>query len=88
MENNRDNLGKKAKDKITGFSGIIVTKLICLFGCNQYGIAGQAYDDKEQKRAPTEYFDEGRVEILGDGITAAEVSVDRPGADFNADAPR
>lgn len=83
------NLGKKAKDKITNFEGIIVGKIEYLFGCNQYGIAGQKYDDKEQKRAPTEWFDEGRIEILGEGITAIEVAADSgPGADFNFDTPR
>ncbi len=82
------NLGKKAKDKITNFEGIIIGKISYLFGCDQYGIAGQNYDAKEQKRAPTEWFDEGRVEILGDGIAASEVQVEKPGADFNFDTPR
>ena len=82
-----DNLGKKAKDKITNFEGIIVGKITYLFGCNQYGLAGQTYDAKENKRAPTEWFDEGRIEIIGEGITAAEVKADKPGADFNADTP-
>lgn len=83
-----EKLGKKAKDKITGFEGIIISKVTYLFGCNQYGIAPQYYDSEKGKRADTEYFDEGRIEILGDGVRADEVSVDEPGADFNADAPK
>lgn len=80
--------GKEARDKITGFKGIIVTKLTCLFGCAQYGIAQQRFDDKEQKRGSTEYFDEGRIEIIGEGINPDEVKVETPGADFNGDAPK
>ena len=29
-------LGKKAKDKVTGFEGIITAKVIYLYGCAQY----------------------------------------------------
>lgn len=81
-------LGKQVKDKITGFEGIAVTKLISLFGCNQYGIAPQIFDKEKGKRGDTEYFDEGRLEITGEGIAAKEVQVEKPGADFNNDAPR
>ncbi len=66
-------LGRKAKDKITGFEGILVSRII-LFGCEQWGIARQMFDHKEGKRAPTEYFDDGRIEITGPGITAGEVT--------------
>jgi hypothetical protein len=66
-------LGKLAKDKITGFEGIIIGRTEYLFGCDVYGLAGQAYDPKEAKRAPTEWFDDGRLEIIGAGITVEEV---------------
>lgn len=81
-------LGKKAKDKITGFEGILVSRIIFLFGCEQWGIAGQSFDEKEAKRAPTEYFDDGRIEITGPGIAAEEVTGKIPGPDFNADRPK
>lgn len=81
-------LGKQAKDKITGFEGIVVTKLISLFGCNQYGIASQVFDKEKGKRGETEYFDEGRLEITGIGILPSEVQVEEPGAESNYDAPR
>lgn len=83
----RVKLGVKAKDKITGWEGIVVSQLICLFGCNQWGITGQTMD-KEGKRPNTEYFDEGRIEWTGVGITAEEVAGQKPGADYNSDAPR
>lgn len=83
-----DLLGKQVKDKITGFEGIAVTKLIALFGCCQYGVSARVYDSEKSKRGETEYFDEGRLEVTGPGIAAEEVQADKPGADFNPDAPR
>lgn len=83
------NLGKKAKDKITGFEGIIIGKIIYLFGCHQYGIAPQGYDKEKGTRFETQWFDEGRIEIIGDGITAEEVkSKSGDGPDFNFDSPK
>ena len=70
------NLGKRAKDKITGFEGVIVGKTSYLFGCDVYGITPES---KEGKLNDTCWFDEGRVEILGDGIDPAEVRVNKNG---------
>jgi len=82
-------LGKQVREKITGFEGIVVTKLISLFGCNQYGVVAQGWDrEKSKDRPSTEYFDEGRLEVTGTGIRPSDVQVATPGADFNADAPR
>jgi hypothetical protein len=77
-------LGQKAKDKVTGFEGIIVTRLECLFGCTQYGIAPEA---KDGKVGDTNYFDEGRIEILGRGILPEEVMGSKPGGP-NRDCPK
>jgi len=57
-----ENLGKKAKDQITGFEGIIIGKCHYLTGCDQYGIAPPAFDNKV---ANTEWFDVNRVLITG-----------------------
>ncbi len=72
-------LGKKAKDKISGVEGIIVAKIDYLFGCAQYGIVPPAQDGK---RMDTEYFDEGRIEITGCGITPEEVQSAGPGGEM------
>ena len=80
-----ENLGKKAKDKITGFSGIIIGKIIYLTGCNQYGLTPPI--DKDGKTSSTEWFDESRIEIIGEGVQAKEVTGPIPGG-FNRDAPR
>lgn len=73
-------LGKKAKDKITGFEGIITSKHIYLTGCNQYGI--QPSIDKDGKVPDKGYFDEGRIEIIGDGVSVESVSTEIKGCDF------
>lgn len=64
------NFGKRAKDKITGFEGIIVGKTAYLYGCDVYGITPPAKDGEVKDAC---WFDEGRVEILGDGVDPAEV---------------
>ena len=81
-------LGKQVKDKVTGFEGIAVTQLISLFGCNQYGVTPPVGSKENMKRGDTEYFDEGRLVVIGPGLTAEEVAADKPGCDFNPEAPR
>ncbi|MGE9984848.1 hypothetical protein [Desulfovibrio sp. SGI.169] len=77
------NLGKRAKDKVTGFEGIIVAKVAYLFGCEQYGVAPAAADGKVND---TCYFDAGRVEIVGDGLSFDDVQTETPGG-VNRDMP-
>ena len=73
-------LGKKVKDKITGFEGIATSKHSYLTGCNQFGI--QPPLDEKGKLQQKEYFDEGRLIVTGDGITAEEVTVKENGCDL------
>lgn len=77
------NLGKMAKDKITGLEGYIVSKVTYLLGYEQYGIAPKAEGGKINDTA---YFDVGRVEIMGEGIAASSVQSDEPGG-VARDAP-
>lgn len=78
------NLGKEAKDKITGFEGVIIAKVQYLFGCNQYCIVPKVKDGEIKSG---EWFDEGRIEIIGSGIAPEEVRVDKNGG-INRDVPR
>lgn len=78
------NFGKKAKDKVTGFEGIITAKVLYLFGCSQYGLTPPATDGKTNE---TNYFDEGRIEITGQGIAPEEVRVEKRGG-INRDCPK
>lgn len=77
-------LGKEGKDKITGFKGIITAKVEYLFGCNQYGLAPKVSESGEVKSI--EFFDEGRIEIIGNGIMPEEVQVEKKGG-INRDTP-
>lgn len=74
-------LGKEEVDKITGFKGIIVARAEHLFGCSTYGLAPQHFDAEKNKRGETEWFDEGRLKIVGDGINPSEVKVEKDGCD-------
>lgn len=77
-------LGQEGRDKITGFQGIITSKVEYLFGCKQYGITPKIKDG-EAKNA--EYFDEGRIEVVGSGILPEEVRGEKKGG-VQRDVPR
>ncbi len=76
-------LGKKVRDKITGFEGIAIGKAEYLTGCNQYGVCPPAKDGEIK---PAQWFDEGRLEVIGAGITADQVLSEADGGP-NRDAP-
>lgn len=77
MNNTMDkNLGKQAKDKITGFTGIIIGRIEYLFGCNQYCLAPKAENNSAKE---SQWYDTGRIEIIGEGVTPGEVTADKPG---------
>jgi len=72
-------LGKKAKDKITGYQGILTGKCYYLFGCAQYAInPGVGEDGKLMDIA---WFDEGRIEVIEDFIDPLDVSVSKNGCE-------
>lgn len=55
-----ENLGRKGKDIVTGFEGVIISLIHYLTGCSQYGITPLAKDgDIKDSR----YFDISRVEV-------------------------
>lgn len=49
---------------MTGFEGIIIGKCIYLFGCTQYELAPE---EKDGKVSDTLWFDDGRIEVIGEG---------------------
>ncbi len=73
-------LGKQVKDKITDFEGIATSKHIYLTGCNQFGV--QPKIDKDGKVPDMRYFDEGRLEVTGEGISAESVKSEENGCDY------
>lgn len=76
-------LGRKAKDKITGFEGIVVGCATYITGCDQYCLVPPARDGKVE---PSQWFDEGRIEVTGDGVACSAVQVAKNGGP-NRDAP-
>jgi hypothetical protein len=74
-------LGRQAKDKITGFKGIIIGRTEYLFGCNVYGLSPETLADG--KRMDTEWFDEGRIEIIGRGVLPKEVKAKKNGSEYH-----
>lgn len=71
-------LGQKAKDKITGFEGILTARHQYITGCDQYQLSPDGLDE-DGKLKEMYSFDEGRIEILGPGITKKDVESDKPG---------
>ena len=55
-------LGCKVKDKITGFTGIVIGHVTYISGCNQCLVVPPV--DKDGKRRDGEWFDEQRLEVL------------------------
>ena len=74
-------LGKQGRDKITGYTGIITFHAKHLYGCDTYGLTPKI--DNDGKLGDTCWFDEGRIEITGDGIKPEDMRVNEKGAGDN-----
>ena len=69
-------LGKKVRDKITGFEGIVVGQVAYIYGCKQYAVSAKSVDNKIED---AKWFDEGRIEVIGEGIEPKTVQAELPG---------
>lgn len=56
------NLGDKAKDRITGFTGIIIARTQWLTNCNTYALKYTKLH--ENKPMDAQWFDEPNIEIV------------------------
>lgn len=63
-------LGLAGKDKVTGFEGIITARAQYLTGCDQYSLQPPAKDGDVKAG---QWFDEYRIEIIGEGIAIDSV---------------
>lgn len=70
-------LGLEVKDKITGFTGIITARASYITGCDKYGVTPPV--DKDGKVRDSEWFDDGRLEIIGKGVAVDDVTMAVPG---------
>lgn len=73
--------GAEAKDKVTGFKGIITGRSIWMYGCDQYCLTPPV--DKDGKMVDGKWFDEARIEVVGNGINPETVKADENGADWD-----
>jgi len=69
------------KTKLSGFEGIITGHAKHLTGCDTYGLTPKI--DKDGKVQDCRWFDEGRIEIIGDGILPEDVRAEKNGAGDN-----
>jgi len=80
-------LGVKVKDVITGFTGVVTARCEHITSCNTYAVNPQ--EVSESKPVEPAWFDENRMELIGDGITLPELNNSKPGAgNLNPDGSR
>jgi hypothetical protein len=76
-------LGKRAKDKITGFEGILVGRSSFLTGCDQFLLQPEV--KKDNSLAEPHWFDEGRLTtVRGKEILPSAVRAKKNGCDYSA----
>lgn len=79
-------LGKEVKYKITGFKGIVTGHAEYLTGCDQYLVQPECQSNVESY-PESHWFDEGRLNIIGDKLTKDDVKGCENGCDYN-NAPK
>ncbi len=75
-------LGRKVKDKVTGFAGVTTGFVTYITGCNQALVAAPS---KDGKPGDTNWFDEQRLEYADDGKSRIVLDNSKtPGFDYAA----
>lgn len=74
------NFGKKGRDKVTGFTGVITARCDYMYGCSQYCLTPGV--DKDGKLKDNGWFDSGRIEVLEEEIIPDDVQAEKPGCEF------
>ena len=78
--NFESNLGEFARDKVTGFEGIITAYAKHLYGCDSYFLTPRV--TKDMKREDSGWFDVGRIAIIkGKGINPKTVKAEKNGGE-------
>lgn len=78
-------LGTEVKDKVSEYRGKVLVAVENLHNCNQYYVEQSV--DKDGKMQGGNWFDEGRLMVVGKGITPEEVVAPKRGSVFNRDLP-
>ncbi|MFB5759038.1 hypothetical protein [Paenibacillus medicaginis] len=78
-------LGTEVKDKVSGFEGKVLMTVEYLHNCSQYYVEPPV--DKDGKPREGQFYDEGRLAVIGEGIAPEEVAVPKRGSLFTRDQP-
>lgn len=80
-------LGHKVRDKVTGFTGIAISRNEWLIGCTRIGVKPQGLH--EGKTIELEWFDEPQLEDLGDaGLEIETANITETAAPTKPGGPR
>ncbi|TVY09911.1 hypothetical protein [Paenibacillus cremeus] len=79
-------LGTEVQDKVSGFRGKVLVVIENLHNCNQYWVEPPV--DKDGKPRDGQWYDEGRLSVVGKGIAPEEVAAPKRGSVFSRDLPR
>ncbi|MCT3671981.1 hypothetical protein HZQ94_02100 [Elizabethkingia anophelis] len=71
--------GQEVKEKISGFTGVITGTCFYLTGCNQYLVTAKPKD--EFSEPVSLWYDEGRLELIGDSFSAEDIAAEDNGCD-------
>lgn len=74
---NKIKLGLEVKDKVTGFKGIVIGQTKWLTGCDQSIVKAKAKADALPLDG--QWFDDGQLDVIGEGIDAKDVQTKKPG---------
>lgn len=69
--------GHICRDKVTGFQGICTGRITALYSSDMYCLDPRAKKKVIQRKS--EWFDEGRIEVIGEGIKIDDITLDKPG---------
>lgn len=67
-------LGDRAKDRVTGFTGIVTGHARHMTGCDTYGLTPPVNDKGETREA--QWFDETRLDVTEAGAVSLKAAKD------------
>ena len=79
MDSKKVRMGDMVKDKVSGFSGVIVSEHNFLNGCTRMTV--QPLIDKDGKLPDTHTFDEPQLEVVKKDVAESEPKEGRTGGD-------
>ncbi|MDP1570366.1 MAG: hypothetical protein Q8L86_10205 [Vicinamibacterales bacterium] len=56
-------MGVKVRDRVTGFTGVVISRCQHLTGCDTYGVQAPVKDGDGETKSP-QWFDDQRLELV------------------------